>query len=78
VDDKGDHLMVDNELNVIGIINWQMARVVPASEVFGPSLVTAKIGDIYSGSSSLTIHDPVLAHFSKALLRTYLEFFILG
>lgn len=44
VDDKGDHLMVDDELNIIGIIDWQMARVVPASEAFGPSLVTAVMG----------------------------------
>jgi hypothetical protein len=25
VDDQGDHLMVDDELNVIGIVDWQMA-----------------------------------------------------
>lgn len=40
VDDKGDHLIVDDELNIVGIIDWQMAQVVPASEAFGPSLVT--------------------------------------
>lgn len=41
VDDKGGHLMVDDDLNITGIIDWQMARVVPAREAFGPSLVTA-------------------------------------
>ncbi|KAE8422712.1 hypothetical protein BDV36DRAFT_310422 [Aspergillus pseudocaelatus] len=66
VDDKGDHLVVDDELNIIGITNWQMARVVPASEAFGPSLVTAEMGDIYNGKSSLTIHDHALACFWKA------------
>lgn len=66
VDDKGDHLMVDDELNVIGIIDWQMARVVPAGEAFGPSLVTAEMGGIYNGTSSLTVHDLALAHFLKA------------
>jgi hypothetical protein len=29
VDDKGDHLLVDKDLNITGIIDWQMARVVP-------------------------------------------------
>lgn len=62
VDDKGDHLMVDDELNVVGIIDWQMARLVPASEAFGPSLVTANMNDIYDGVSSLTVHDHALAH----------------
>ncbi|CAL5869452.1 uncharacterized protein PFLUO_LOCUS3681 [Penicillium psychrofluorescens] len=66
VDDKGDHLMVDDELNIIGIIDWQMARVVPASEAFGPSLVTAEMGNIYDGVSSLTIHDEALARFLNA------------
>ncbi|KZF19250.1 hypothetical protein L228DRAFT_251364 [Xylona heveae TC161] len=66
VDDKGDHLMVDDELNITGIIDWQMARVVPAREAFGPSLVTAEMGDIYNGMSSLTVHDLALARFLKA------------
>ncbi|KNG91370.1 hypothetical protein ANOM_000415 [Aspergillus nomiae NRRL 13137] len=66
VDDKGDHLMVDDELNIVGIIDWQMARVVPANEAFGPSLVTAEMGDIYNGVSSLTVHDHGLARFLKA------------
>ncbi|KAJ5182929.1 hypothetical protein N7492_000545 [Penicillium capsulatum] len=66
VDDKRDHLMVDEELNIIGIIDWQMARVVPAGEAFGPSLVTAEMGGIYNGRSSLIVHDLALAHFLKA------------
>ncbi|KAL4891336.1 hypothetical protein BDV59DRAFT_182251 [Aspergillus ambiguus] len=66
VDDKGDHLMVDDQLNIVGVIDWQMARVVPANEAFGPSLVTAEMNDIYNGVSSLTVHDHTLAHFLKA------------
>ena len=66
VDDKGDHLMVDDELNIIGIIDWQMARVVPADEAFGPSLATAEMAGIYNGMSSLTVHDLALARFLKA------------
>jgi hypothetical protein len=46
--------MVDEELNIISIIDWQMARVVPADEAFGPSLVTAVMGDIYYG---VFVHD---------------------
>ncbi|KAJ5080941.1 hypothetical protein N7456_013651 [Penicillium angulare] len=65
VDDKGDHLMVDDDLNIVGIIDWQMARIVPASEAFGPSLVTADMGAIYDGVSSLTVHDLALARFFR-------------
>ncbi|RJE19310.1 hypothetical protein PHISCL_08351 [Aspergillus sclerotialis] len=66
VDDKGDHLMVDDQLNIVGIIDWQMARMVPANEAFGPSLVTAEMSDIYNRVSSLTVHDHTLAHFLTA------------
>lgn len=65
VDDKGDHLLVDDDLNITGIIDWQMARVVPANEAFGPSLVTADMGDIYDGKSGLSVHD----HKLSAILR---------
>ncbi|TVY89406.1 hypothetical protein LAWI1_G003921, partial [Lachnellula willkommii] len=43
VDDKGDHLLVDKDYNITGIIDWQFARTVPACEAFGPSLITANL-----------------------------------
>jgi hypothetical protein len=39
--DKGDHLIVDKYLNIISIIDWQMARIVPRREAFAASLVSA-------------------------------------
>lgn len=41
VDTEGDHLLVDDHQNIVGIIDWQIARVVPRQEAFGPALVTA-------------------------------------
>ncbi|KAG6004298.1 hypothetical protein E4U21_001195 [Claviceps maximensis] len=61
VDDKGDHLLVDENLNVTGIIDWQMARVVPLREAFGPSIVTADMSSLCGGKVSLSIDDAVLA-----------------
>ncbi|KAK4226106.1 hypothetical protein QBC38DRAFT_456635 [Podospora fimiseda] len=62
VDNKGDHILVDNDYNIIGIIDWQFARTVPASEAFGPSLLTANMGWIYSGHpSSMSDEDRILA-----------------
>ncbi|KAI0882404.1 uncharacterized protein GGS22DRAFT_169306 [Annulohypoxylon maeteangense] len=61
VDDKGDHLLVDENLNVTGIIDWQMARVVPPREAFGPSLVTADMGSLCDGKVSLSVDDIALA-----------------
>lgn len=61
VDDKGDHLLVDEELNITGIIDWQMARLVPPREAFGPSLVTADMHALCRGQVSLSANDLALA-----------------
>ncbi|RDL39658.1 uncharacterized protein BP5553_03998 [Venustampulla echinocandica] len=51
MDDKGDHILVDDKFNITGIIDWSFARIVPAYEAFGPSLVTAEMSDIYDGNA---------------------------
>ncbi|OHE90616.1 hypothetical protein CORC01_14081 [Colletotrichum orchidophilum] len=60
VDDKGDHLMVDEQSNIIGIVDWQMARVVPRREAFGLSLVSADMGALCDGEVSLSAKDVAL------------------
>ena len=61
IDDKGDHLLVDEQLNITGVIDWQMARIVPRREAFGPSLVTADMNALCNGEFSLSPEDLVLA-----------------
>ncbi|KAM7210566.1 hypothetical protein V8F06_014052 [Rhypophila decipiens] len=46
-DDKGDHIMVDDEFNVTG--------------AFGPSLVTADLGCLLDGKAGLNLDDLLLA-----------------
>lgn len=60
VDDKGDHLMVDKDLNITGIIDWQMARVVPRREAFALSLVSADMQALCGGAVSLSRQDVAL------------------
>ncbi|KAG9227991.1 hypothetical protein BJ875DRAFT_508735 [Amylocarpus encephaloides] len=61
VDDKGDHLLIDEDYNITGIIDWQFARTVPACEAFGPSLITASLNKLCSNASGLTNDDIFLA-----------------
>ncbi|KAJ5937108.1 hypothetical protein N7466_003558 [Penicillium verhagenii] len=61
VDDKGDHLLVDENFNINGIIDWQFARAVPASEAFGPSYITADLMSLYSSNTGVTGDDHDLA-----------------
>lgn len=57
VDDKGDHLMVDEDFNITGVIDWQMARIVPRREAFGLSLVSADMRALCNGDVSLSVKD---------------------
>lgn len=61
VDDKGDHLLVDKDLNITGIIDWQMARIVPRREAFGLSLVSADMGAFCDGKVALGQKDIALS-----------------
>ncbi|KAI9731861.1 MAG: hypothetical protein M1818_007726 [Claussenomyces sp. TS43310] len=61
VDDKGDHLLIDENYNITGIIDWQFARVVPACEAFGHSLITADLDKICSKNTGITDDDKFLA-----------------
>jgi aminoglycoside phosphotransferase (APT) family kinase protein len=53
VDDHGGHLLLDDEDNITGIIDWQMARVVPRDEAFGPSLISVDMSALCRGNVSL-------------------------
>ncbi|KAK4974038.1 hypothetical protein LTR28_010656 [Elasticomyces elasticus] len=61
VDDKGDHLLIDDDYNITGIIDWQFARSVPKCEAFGPSLMTADLNALYSSDAGVTDDDKCLA-----------------
>ncbi|CAI6097310.1 unnamed protein product [Clonostachys chloroleuca] len=65
MDDKGDHIRVHKNYNIKAIVNWQLARFVPAEEAFGPSLFTANIGQLYGGTPGLGIND----HVFSSMLR---------
>lgn len=61
VNDKGDHLLVDEDGKITGIIDWQFARFVPAMEAFGPSYLTANMERLYSRDAGVTDLDKKLA-----------------
>ncbi|CAG9987952.1 unnamed protein product [Clonostachys byssicola] len=66
IDDTGDHILVDRDYNIRSIVNWQLARFVPAEEAFGPSLLTANIGQLYGGTPGLGTGDHMLASMIRA------------
>ncbi|KAB8360850.1 hypothetical protein FH972_024584 [Carpinus fangiana] len=61
LDDKGDHIFVDEDFNITGIIDWSFARVVPLYEAFGPSLLTADLNGLFGGVPGDRVEDELLA-----------------
>ncbi|KAK3897115.1 hypothetical protein C8A05DRAFT_48141 [Staphylotrichum tortipilum] len=61
VDNKGDYLFVDQDHNITGIIDWQMARVVPRLKAFALSLVSADMQSLCDAIFSVGERDLALA-----------------
>lgn len=49
VDDLGHHILTDEDHNITALIDWQMARVVPKYEAFGPTLFTEDSSETWKG-----------------------------
>lgn len=65
-DDKGDHILVDENFTITGIIDWQFARCVPASEALGPSYFTADLNMLYSAHTGISDDDKMFANILEA------------
>lgn len=51
---------VDEDLNITGIVEWQMSRFVPHREAFGLSLVSADMDALCNGGVSISLDDFLL------------------
>lgn len=60
-DDKGDHILVDSQFNVTGIIDWSFARTLPAYDAFGPSLLTVDLDELIQRRKGLSARDELFA-----------------
>ncbi|KAF8245486.1 hypothetical protein K440DRAFT_655556 [Wilcoxina mikolae CBS 423.85] len=54
VDDKGDHVMVDDDYNITGIIDWEWAYTAPAEEAFSSPMGLWDVSDFFEGVDGLS------------------------
>ncbi|KAI3339470.1 hypothetical protein F4824DRAFT_455494 [Ustulina deusta] len=52
-DDKGDHLLVDGDFNITGIIDWEWAHTAPPSHAFNSPVGLLPVGEFYRGVNDL-------------------------
>jgi len=54
MDDKGDHILVDDAFNIVGVIDWEWAQTTTLSEAFSAPLYLLDVGEYYGGSNDLS------------------------
>jgi hypothetical protein len=54
MDDKGDHIFIDDEHNIIGIIDWEWAQTLSAPDAFCAPLFLVDVGQYYDGVDTLS------------------------
>lgn len=60
-DDKGDHILVDQDFNITGVVDWEWACVVPASQAFNSPLALFDVGAFFDGKNNLSENELALA-----------------
>ena len=53
-DDKGDHILVDEDFNITGIIDWEFASMESKALAFSSPCMLWPVGDFYDGSNCLS------------------------
>jgi hypothetical protein len=65
-DDKGDHILVDEEFNITGIIDWEFASTESKSLAFSSPCMMWPVGEFYNGSNELSAEEVEFAEiFSR-------------
>jgi hypothetical protein len=54
MDDKGDHIFIDDDHNITGIIDWEWAQTLSALDAFCAPLFLVDIGQYYDGVDTLS------------------------
>ncbi len=60
-DDKGDHILVDEDFNITGIIDWEFASAECKTLAFSSPCMLWPVGDLYAGSNRLSSEKMELA-----------------
>jgi hypothetical protein len=66
MDDKGDHILVDDDFNITGIIDWEWAQTTPKPEAFAAPMFLLDVGSYYDGKNELSEGEKLFASMLEA------------
>ncbi|TID06597.1 hypothetical protein CH35J_000501 [Colletotrichum higginsianum] len=75
-DDKGDHILVDDDFNITGIIDWEWAHTAPPVVAFNSPIGFLPVADFYNGSNDLGDDEVTFARLLEEKGRRDLGWFV--
>ena len=61
-DDKGDHILVNDNLDIIGVIDWEWTQTVSKAEAFASPCMMWPVSQFYEGRNQLGMAEQRLAY----------------
>lgn len=77
-DDKGDHVLVDENFHITAVIDWEWAYTVPAALAFNSPLMLFDAGEFCDGNNALSQDEEAFAELLKLKGRSDLACYIRG
>jgi hypothetical protein len=60
-DDKGDHILVDEDFHITAVIDWEWAHTVPPALAFNSPIMLFDVGEFYDGNNALSKDEETFA-----------------
>ena len=61
-DDKGDHILIDKDCNITGIVDWEWAHTTPACQAFNSPLGLLNVAEFFDGKNCISEDETIFAH----------------
>ncbi|EEH09420.1 conserved hypothetical protein [Histoplasma capsulatum G186AR] len=76
-DDKGDHILVNDHFDIVGVIDWEWTRTVSRAEAFCSPCMMWPVNEFYDGSNQLAADELRLAAIFQERGRADLANYVL-
>lgn len=68
-DDKGDHILVDENFNITGIIDWELAHTASPAYAFNSPVCLLPVAQFHGGANDIGDDEVVFARLRKERCR---------
>jgi hypothetical protein len=77
-EDKGDHILIDEQYNITGIIDWEFASTESKNLAFSAPCMMWPVGDFYDGKNDLSQDELTFAQIFRQRGREDVADIVIG